>query len=197
MVRLPEVRRPTFPMRIAIDPIQVSKNFAVFKDNAALQESAQLYSRGLPVAEMIQALAMNQKVLPAFAAFSGIYPGGNLERALLEKVILSVSRSNACQFCVNSHLDISKALGIAHSGVTDPKAPEHSMRERLAMEYAAAIRQDSNRIPEGLYERLHKSFSDSEVVELTWFIGFINLLNWFNNALDVRYHGEFEGLHVA
>jgi hypothetical protein len=54
-------------MRITIDPALVAKHFAAFKDNASVQESAQLSAKGLPIAEMIQALAMNPNVLSAFA----------------------------------------------------------------------------------------------------------------------------------
>jgi alkylhydroperoxidase family enzyme len=39
--------------------------------------------------------------------------------------------------------------------------------------------------------RIRDAFADSELVELTFLIGFINMLNLFNNALQVRYHGEY------
>ena len=32
--------------------------------------------------------------------------------------------------------------------------------------------------------------SDAEIVELTFLVGYINMLNWFNNALQVEYRGE-------
>jgi AhpD family alkylhydroperoxidase len=183
-------------MRITIDPATVAKNFAHFESNSSLQESAQLFAKGLPIAEMIQAFAMNRSVLAAFAGFETIYPHGNLERGILEKVILCISMRNACQFCVNSHLDITHALGISSAGVTDPSAPEHSPRERLAIEYAVAVHHDSNRVAKEIYERLHNAFTDAELVELTFLIGFINMLNWFNNALNVRYHGDFETVKI-
>jgi AhpD family alkylhydroperoxidase len=184
-------------MRITIDPAVVAKNFALFESNASLQESAQLFAKGLPIAEMIQAFAMNRSVLSAFAGFRTIYPHGNLEREILEKVILCVSTRNKCEFCVDSHLDITRALGISGAGASDPNATEHSPRERLAIEFAVAICHDSNRVPEHLYQRLQGAFTDAQLVELTFLIGFINMLNWFNNALDVRYHGEFKGLEVV
>ena len=184
-------------MRITIDPALVSKNFAAFRENPALQESAQLFAKGLPIAEMIQALAMNRNVLSAFAGFDTIYPHGNLERGLLEKVILCVSTRNECQFCVNSHLDITARLGIPRDAATDFNSTEHSLRERLAIEYALAVHQNSNRVPKELYARLDDAFTDAELVELTFLIGFINMLNWFNSALDVRYHREFEGVKIT
>ena len=50
---------------------------------------------------------------------------------------------------------------------------------------------DSNAIPASLASELHEHFTDPEVVELTFLIGFINMLNLFNNALGVRYNGEY------
>ena len=193
-----EVRYETdFTMRITIDPALVSKNFAAFKDNSSLQESAQLFAEGSPIAEMIQAFAMNRNVLSAFAGFDKIYPHGNLERGILEKAILCISQRNACQFCVQSHLDITGSLGISNTSANDHGAPEHSARECLALEYSQAVHRDSNRVPEELYKRLRGAFTDAELVELTFLIGFINMLNWFNNALGVRYHREFGGMKVT
>ena len=45
--------------------------------------------------------------------------------------------------------------------------------------------QDANRIEEDFFDRLRKEFSDEEIVELTFLIGLIQLLNLFNNALQV------------
>jgi len=75
--------------------------------------------------------------------------------------------------------------------------PDPSRVLSLALEYAAAVHNDSNRVPNDLYERLHAAFTEAELVELTFLIGFINMLNWFNNALDLQYHREFEGITVV
>ena len=50
---------------------------------------------------------------------------------------------------------------------------------------------DSNAIPMPLAQQLHEQFSDAELVELTFLIGYINMLNLFNNCLQVRYNGEY------
>ena len=41
---------------------------------------------------------------------------------------------------------------------------------------------------------IHAAFSDPELVELTFLVGYINLLNLFNNSLNVRYHGDYRAL---
>jgi AhpD family alkylhydroperoxidase len=142
---------------------------------------------------MIQAFAMNENVLRAFSGLEAIYPNGTLERPILEKVILRVSQLHQCQFCINSHLDIMQGFGIA----TDlTPASQQSERQRLAIEYAELITRDSNRIPDAFFESLRGAFSDAEIVELTFHVGIITLLNRFNNALQVRYQGEFKGLKI-
>lgn len=180
-------------MRIAVDPGQVAKTFSHFANNPSFQESAQLFARGQPIVEMLQAFAMNENVLRAFAGFESIYPNGQLERGILEKVILRVSQLHECQFCTHSHLDIMQSMRMA----TDLSSPaQQTERERLAIEYAELITRDSNRVPDTFFDRLRAVFNDTEIVELTFHVGFITMLNRFNNALQVRYRGEFKGLEI-
>jgi len=50
---------------------------------------------------------------------------------------------------------------------------------------------DSNAVPEALASELKEHFTDPELVELSFLIGYINMLNLFNNLLGVRYNGEY------
>ncbi len=180
-------------MRITIDPVRVAKTFTQFANNASFQESSQLFARGQPIVEMLQAFAMNENVLRAFAGFETIYPNGSLERGILEKVILRVSQLHQCQFCTNSHLDIMQGFGMA----TDLSSPQQqTQRECVAIEYAQLMTRDSNNIPDAFFDQLRAVFNDAEIVELTFHVGFITMLNRFNNALQVRYRGEFNGLKI-
>jgi alkylhydroperoxidase family enzyme len=72
----------------------------------------------------------------------------------------------------------------------------HTEREQLALEYADRITRDSNRIPDEVFKRLRAVFADPEIVELTFHIGFITMLNRFNNALQVGYRGEFKDVKI-
>lgn len=177
-------------MRVRIDPEIAKRNFDRMKDCGALQESAQLFARGEPIAEMIQAMSMSDGVLRAFAGLDSVYPHGALERGVTEKIILCVSRLHECQFCVNSHVDMIAGLGIAEDGPSTD-------RERLAIEWATAMTKDSNRIPEALAKRMHEHYSDAEIVEVTFMVGLITMLNRFNNALEVRYGGEFKEVRIG
>jgi alkylhydroperoxidase family enzyme len=70
-------------------------------------------------------------------------------------------------------------------------------RERLEIEYTRAAMAESNHVPEPLMRRVHEAFSDAELVELTFLIGYINMINLFNNCLGVRYRGEYQALAPA
>jgi alkylhydroperoxidase family enzyme len=67
-------------------------------------------------------------------------------------------------------------------------------REGLAVAYTRAAMTDSNAVPEPLARQLKEQFGDPELVELTFLIGYINMLNLFNNLLGVRYQGEYQAL---
>ncbi len=85
-------------------------------------------------------------------------------------------------------------IGIPEPQIEELEAAANlSQREELALQYTQAMMQDSNRIDDALFARLKQVFSDEEIVELSFLIGYINLLNLFNNALQVSYRGEYGG----
>ena len=180
-------------MRVTVSPEQIQSAFEAVKDDPSFDESRGLWERGRPPVEMIQAMCLRPEILRAFAGFGGsVYPGGLLERRVKELVIITSSQTNACQFCTESHCDLVDIADI----VADPLVViEHTdslvPRERLAIAYTRAVMRDSNHVPDALARDLSEQFSDPELVELTFLIGYINMLNLFNNALGVRYHGEY------
>jgi alkylhydroperoxidase family enzyme len=180
-------------MRVAVTAEQIQSAFEAVKDDHSFDESRGLWERGRPPVEMVQAMCLRPEILRAFAGFGDcVYPGGLLERRVKELVIITASKTNECQFCENSHVDL---VGIADI-IRDPLgAIEHpealAPRERLAVEYTRAAMADSNAVPEALVAELREHFSDPEMVELSFLIGYINMLNLFNNLLGVRYHGDY------
>jgi len=181
-------------MRIQIDPATVSKSFQAVSHDESLAESRALHEAGLPVVEMLQAMAMRPEILASFATFGdAVYPGGLLERPLKEKVILRASLLNECQFCTQSHISLMRQLNISHDPVNSVLDKDLlGDREKIALKYTELVTGDSNRVTDEFFTELKLYFTDPEIVELTFLIGFINMLNRFNNALDIRYHGDYE-----
>lgn len=184
-------------MRVAVDDLHLRTTFESLRSSPAFAESARLVAAGGRPVEMIQAMSLRPELLQGFAALSeAIYPGGLVERRTKELIILESSRSNACQFCTESHVSIARMLGIGDD-TGDPlrlldRPDLMNDRERLAVELMRSVRRDSNRVPEELFVRLRQHFSEPEVVELVAMIGLITMLNLFNNTLQVTYRGEYD-----
>ena len=180
-------------MRVRVTPEQVRQAFDNVKADRTFAESRQIVERGgLPV-EMIQAMSLRPEMLDGLAALGkACYPGGLLPRRLKELVILQSSVDNACQFCTNSHVATIRNLGLGDEPLKlleDPSALAPD--ERAALNYTKAAMADSNRVPEAVFARLREHFDDAGIVELTFLIGMINMLNLFNNCLQVTYRGDY------
>ncbi len=180
-------------MRIDVSPAQVRAAFDVIKDDPSVAESRAIVDQGKLPVEMLQAMALRPELLRAFAGFGdAVYPGGLLERSLKEKVILESSRTNTCQFCTNSHIALMRMIGVADDPLASlDDAETLTARESLALNYTRAAMRDSNRVPDTLFAQLKDNFTDPEIVELTFLIGFINMLNLFNNCLHVTYRDDY------
>ena len=180
-------------MRVTVSPEQIQSAFEAVKDDPSFDESRGLWERGRPPVEMLQAMCLRPEILQAFAGFGhSVYPGGILERRVKELVIITASRTNDCQFCTNSHCDLVDIADIVDEPLVVIDHPEDLVaRERIAIAYTRAAMHDSNSIPAALARELHEHFTDPELVELSFLIGYINMLNLFNNLLQVRYNGEY------
>lgn len=179
-------------MRVTVDRDSMRRAFEPLRGSGAFAESAAVVARGGQPVEMLQAMSLRPELLRAFGAISeAIYPGGLVEREVKEFIILDVSRRNHCQFCESSHLAMCRMIGIPEPLRRLDDLDSLPPRCRVAVRYTRAMIADSNSIPESLRTELHSVFSDAEVVEITAMIGLISMLNLFNNALGVRYHGDY------
>jgi len=191
-------------MHVDVDRRVTREEFRCVSSSPAFAESSALTARGSKPVEMLEAMAQVPGLLIAFGHVGDLlYPGGRLPRRLKEWVILAVSYCNDCQFCWKSHVDITKNLGICSS---DPRftiqqvhegdpSPWLSGSERVAVEYAMKCVTMRGHVGVLAVERLKEHFTDSEVVELTAVVAFIIGLNTFNNALDVKYNGEYKRIY--
>lgn len=180
-------------MHVSVDPEQLQRTFARFAEDAVFAESRRAVEAGRLPVEMFQALSLQPGLLDAFTAISrGVYPGGLVEREVKEIIILEASTRNHCQFCTASHVAMCRALGMADDPLNlltggDPL----SRRQQCALALTRAVMTDSNAVPPSVFDALRSVFTEPEIVELVFMIGFINCLNLFNNTLGIRYHGEY------
>lgn len=180
-------------MRVKVDSGHVREVFESVSSSEAFTESRALMDKGEMPVEMLQAMSLRPTLLDAMAALGdAVYPGGVLERNLKEKVILKASELNNCQFCSYSHRAIMKRLGISQDAIDHVDSKEHlTAREQLALVYTVEVMNHSERLSDALFGELRECFDDAEIVELTMLVGYINMLNMFNNALGIEYRGEY------
>ncbi len=180
-------------MRVAVTSEQVQTAFDKVKSDTSFAESRRIVEMGKLPVEMLQAMSLRPEILDVLAALGpAVYPGGLLERSVKELVILQSSRANECQFCTQSHIAMMQNLNIASVPLAAlDDTVSRTERERLAIEYTRAAMRDSNNVPDELFDRLKAAFTEPEIVELTFLIGMINMLNLFNNCLQVRYNKDY------
>jgi len=107
----------------------------------------------------------------------------------VELAIIVASHLNRCHYCVEGHAPRLKVEGLV---IDDPQQLiDGTTREpltdtdRLVVEYAAAVTQSAERLPESLFDRLREVFTESQIVELTLRITLCGFFNRFNQALQI------------
>ncbi len=114
--------------------------------------------------------------------------GCGLETSLLELVKLRASQINGCAYCVDMHTKDARAEGETeqrlYAVAVWHEAPFFTERERAALEWTETVtRISESHVPDQVYERARKHFSEKELVDLTFAIVAIN--GW--NRLSVSF----------
>jgi len=126
-------------------------------------------------------------VLEAMLNLSNYLRTCGLEEALMNLVHLRVSQMNGCAYCIDMHWKDLKVAGEPDQKLYGLEAweesPYYSDRERAALAWAEAVTnvQDGH-VPDEVYEKVRKLFSEKELADLTLAIAAINGWNRLNIA---------------
>ncbi len=156
------------------------------------------------IKEVFEAMQKNMGMVPNVFATMARYPKmlkpmlglrqaiakeSTIDAKLRELANLEASRINRCHYCLAHHRQMAKAAGVTEEAL---KAWEEgrlidafSEKEITVIEYASQVTLDAENVSDQLFNKLKSYFSESEIVNLTAIIGFINLFNRFNGALKV------------
>jgi uncharacterized peroxidase-related enzyme len=117
-----------------------------------------------------------------------------LPKRALELAIVTVSQLNACDYCVAHHKPFLAVEGVSAAGADRLLAyrdhPELDGVDKLVVEYAIAASERPNRVPEALFARLRRHFTEAQIVELTLRITLCGFFNKFNDALQIEEEPE-------
>src|SRR5213592_2534197 len=91
-----------------------------------------------------------------------------LPKRALELAIVTVSKLNACDYCVAHHKPFLAVEGVSMAGadrLLDYRDhPELDETDRLVVQYAIAAWEQPGRIPDALFARLRERFSEAKIV---------------------------------
>lgn len=125
---------------------------------------------------------------------------GELDWVTKELIILKATHRNECQYCVVQHETLSKKLGISEEKIADigdekyKASPHFTDSEKALLDLTVQIGVDANRVPKELWYRLHKHFTEPQIVEATYVITQYIAISKFGDALGVVLEPVFTGL---
>jgi AhpD family alkylhydroperoxidase len=112
-----------------------------------------------------------------------------IERPLVELVLIRASQLNGCAYCIDMHTKDARVAGETEQRIYALNAwretPFFTDRERAALEWTEALTQiGNNQVPDDLYQRVSKHFSEDELFALTGAVIVIN--SWNRLAITFR-----------
>jgi len=132
---------------------------------------------------------MAKEALQSLYALEQLVRRSGLDTKLLELVRMRASQINGCAYCLDMHSKDARAEGETEQRLYGLSAwretPYYTDRERAALEWTEAITLVSrDQVPDEVYERTRKHFSEEELVNLTLAAVMIN--NWNRLAIAFR-----------
>ena len=171
-------------------------------DEKMRQEMARCEREGTPRPE---SSAIRAHVPAAFWFFAdswnNLFRNGIADHALKELCRLYVSRSVQCEYCGNQRSVKSTTSGaLIEDHVLDllnfEKSTRYTERQKAALAYAEAIVWHLN-TDDAFWDRLHKNFSEPELVEIGCMIGLtLGQQSWLR-LLNIEHHQVLAGTDAS
>jgi len=134
-------------------------------------------------------------------AWRDIFKNGVCDHAIKELCRLYVSRSVQCEYCGNQRSIKAVSSGaVMEDQVKDllnfEKSTHYSERQKAALAYAEAITWHLN-VDDAFWERMHKHFSEAELVELGCMIGLTMGQQSWLRLLNIEHHQVLAGTSAS
>ena len=148
--------------------------------------------------------AVRAHVPAAFWAFANswrdLFRNGVCDHAIKEMCRLYVSRSVQCEYCGNQRSIKAAASGVIEDHVKDlldfEKSSNYDERQKAALAYAEAITWHLD-TDDAFWERLHKHFSEPELVEMGCFIALTMGQQSWLRLLNIEHHQVLAGTQAS
>lgn len=128
-----------------------------------------------------------------------ILKDGVLDWKTKELLILKATHRNDCQYCVVQHERVCDMLEIPGDKIADidgdryKTSPHFTEGERALLDLTVQIGIDANKVSEALWERLHKYWTEPQIVDAVFVITIYIAVSKFGDALGVDLEPMFDG----
>jgi alkylhydroperoxidase family enzyme len=166
-------------------------------DRAMLAELDRCKSYGTPRPESQAIRAHVPAVFWSFAnSWRDVFHTGVADHGIKELCRLYVSRSVLCEFCGNQRSIKAAKAGIVEDDYRDlinfESSTRYDDRQKAALSYAEAITWDLQ-TDDKFWARLHKHFSEPELVEIGYFVALTMGQQRWLRTLDIEHHQVLAG----
>jgi len=170
---------------------------ATIADKAMLAEFERCAREGPPRPESQAVRAHVPAVFWSFAnSWRDVFKNGVADHAIKELCRIYVSRSVKCEYCGNQRSMKAASQGVVEDDYRDlidfEKSAHYDERQKAALSYAEAITWDLP-VNDTFWARLHKHFSEPELVEIGYFIALTMGQQRWLRTLDIEHHQVLAG----
>jgi alkylhydroperoxidase family enzyme len=170
---------------------------AGIKDEAMLAEFDRCAREGTPRPESQAIRAHVPAVFWSFAnSWRDVFKNGVADHAIKELCRVYVSHSVLCEFCGNQRSMKAAGQGFIEEDYRDlinfESSSRYDERQKAALSYAEAITWDQP-VDDAFWARLHKHFSEPELVEIGYFIAITMGQQRWLRTLGIEHHQVLAG----
>ena len=174
---------------------------STIEDPAMLAEFERCAREGTPRPE---SQAIRAHVPAAFWSFANtwrdVFKNGVADHNIKELCRIYVSRSVLCEFCGNQRSIKAAKSGLKEDDYADlinfESSEHYDERQKAALAYAEGITWD---LPatDALWDRLHKHFSEAELVEIGYFVAITMGQQRWLRTLNIEHHQILAGTDAS
>jgi alkylhydroperoxidase family enzyme len=174
---------------------------ATVTDKAMLEEFDRCAREGTPRPESQAVRAHVPAVFWSFAnSWRDVFKNGVADHNIKELCRIYVSRSVKCEFCGNQRSMKAARQGIVEDDYMDlinfETSSRYDDRQKAALSYAEAITWDLP-VDDAFWARLHKHFSEPELVEIGYFVALTMGQQRWLRTLDIEHHQILAGTDAS
>ena len=113
---------------------------------------------------------------------------GILPKRYLEIALVTVSKINACEYCVAHHGPRMTRQGFnaeAFEKLLDPEVPGFDELDHLVRDYSVQVTNHFQSVRKAIFDKLKEHFSEEQIFELTLRIALCGFFNRVNDSLQI------------